>query len=128
MAFLVNQRIREFGIRSALGAQPRDILMLAFRPGLVLTSAGILAGLAASIPVTHLISSLRFGVSANDPLIFATVPVVLVVVTMAACNSSAACHARFAGGGAAELIGAIRAREAHDLLKPDGHRRPDAPG
>jgi putative ABC transport system permease protein len=85
MAFLVNQRIQEFGIRSALGAQPRDLLMLAFRPGLVLTSAGILAGLAASVPVTHLMSSLLFGVSANDPPIFATVPVVLVAVTMAAC-------------------------------------------
>jgi putative ABC transport system permease protein len=59
--------------------------MLAFRPGLVLTSAGILAGLAASVPVTHLMSSLLFGVSANDPPIFATVPVVLVAVTMAAC-------------------------------------------
>jgi ABC-type antimicrobial peptide transport system permease subunit len=85
MAFVVSQRVQEFGIRSALGAQPRDILMLAFRPGLALTSAGIVAGLAASIAVTHLMSSLLFGVSASDPVIFATVPVVLVIVALVAC-------------------------------------------
>jgi predicted permease len=85
MAFVVSQRVQEFGIRSALGAQPRDILMLAFRPGLALTSAGVVAGLAASIAVTHLMSSLLFGVSASDPVIFATVPVVLVIVALVAC-------------------------------------------
>jgi putative ABC transport system permease protein len=85
MAFVVTQRVQEFGIRTALGAQPRDILMLAFRPGLVLTAVGTVIGLAASIVVTRLMSSLLFGVSASDPLIYATVPVVLVVVTLAAC-------------------------------------------
>ena len=85
MAFAVSQRIPEFGIRTALGAQPRDILLLAFRPGLVLTGAGILAGLAASIAVTRLMSSLLFGVSASDPVIFAAVPVLLLIVALAAC-------------------------------------------
>lgn len=85
MAFLVSQRAQEFGIRSALGAQPRDILLLAFRPGLAMTSAGILFGLGASVAVTRLMSSLLFGVSASDPLTFATVPVVLLAVTLAAC-------------------------------------------
>jgi putative ABC transport system permease protein len=85
MAFVVSQRVQEFGIRAALGAQPRDILMLAFRPSLVLTAVGTVIGLAASIVVTRLMSSLLFGVSASDPLIYATVPAVLVVVTLAAC-------------------------------------------
>jgi len=85
MAYLVGQRTQEFGIRAALGAQPRDILMLAFRPGLVLTAAGTVIGLAASIAVTRLMSSLLFGVSASDPLIFATVPVLLGAVALAAC-------------------------------------------
>jgi putative ABC transport system permease protein len=85
MAFVVSQRVQEFGIRSALGAQPRDILLLAFRPGLLLMAMGTVIGLAASIAVMRLMSSLLFGVSANDPLIFATVPLLLGIVALAAC-------------------------------------------
>jgi predicted permease len=85
MAFVVSQRAQEFGIRLALGAKPRDILGLAFRPGLILTATGTIVGLAASIAVTRLMSSLLFGVSASDPMTFVVVPVVLGIVTMAAC-------------------------------------------
>ena len=85
MAFVVGQRFQEFGIRRALGAQPRDILFLALRPGLILTCTGIIVGLAASIAVTHLMSSLLFGVSASDALTFATVPAVLAIVAVTAC-------------------------------------------
>jgi ABC-type antimicrobial peptide transport system permease subunit len=85
MAFLISQRVQEFGIRLALAAQPRDILLLAFRPGVVLTSTGILVGLLGSVGVTHLMSSLLFGVSASDPLTFATVPMLLGIVALAAC-------------------------------------------
>jgi len=85
MAFVVAQRAPEFGIRMALGAMPRNILGLAFRPGLILTAAGTIVGLAASIVVTRLMSSLLFGVSASDPMTFAAVPVLLAIVTMAAC-------------------------------------------
>ena len=85
MAFLVGQRAQEFGIRLALGAMPRNILGLAFRPGLLLTAIGTIVGLAASIGVTRLMSSLLFGVSSKDPTTFAVVPVVLAIVTLAAC-------------------------------------------
>ena len=85
MAFVVGQRAQEFGIRLALGAKPRDILGLAFRPGLILTATGTIVGLGASIVVTRLMSSLLFGVSASDPITFAVVPAVLGIVTMAAC-------------------------------------------
>jgi putative ABC transport system permease protein len=85
MAFVVSQRAQEFGIRMALGAMPRDVLGLAFRPGLILTATGTLVGLGASIGVTRLMSSLLFGVSASDPMTFAAVPVLLAIVTMAAC-------------------------------------------
>jgi ABC-type antimicrobial peptide transport system permease subunit len=85
MAFVVSQRAQEFGIRLALGAKPRDILGLAFRPGLILTATGTIVGLAASIGVTRLMSSLLFGVSASDPTTFAVVPLLLGIVTMAAC-------------------------------------------
>ena len=85
MAFVVSQRAQEFGIRLALGAKPRDILGLAFRPGLILTATGTIVGLGVSIVVTRLMSSLLFGVSASDPMTFAVVPVLLGIVTMAAC-------------------------------------------
>jgi putative ABC transport system permease protein len=85
MAFVVGQRAQEFGLRLALGAKPRDILGLAFRPGLILTATGTIVGLGASIIVTRLMSSLLFGVSASDPITFAVVPVLLGLVTMAAC-------------------------------------------
>ena len=85
MAFVVGQRAQEFGVRMALGATPRNILGLAFRPGLILTATGTIVGLAASIGVTRLMSSLLFGVSASDPFTFAVVPVLLGIVTMAAC-------------------------------------------
>ncbi|MGE5852329.1 MAG: ABC transporter permease, partial [Deltaproteobacteria bacterium] len=61
-AFLVKQRVQEFGIRMALGAQIRDILLLAVRPGLVLVSIGAAAGLMVSMFVTRLMSSLLFAV------------------------------------------------------------------
>jgi predicted permease len=85
MAFVVGQRAQEFGIRLALGAKPRDILGLAFRPGLMLTAMGTIVGLGASIVVTRLMASLLFGVSASDPMTFAVVPVLLGIVTLAAC-------------------------------------------
>jgi putative ABC transport system permease protein len=51
----------------------------------MLTATGTIVGLAASIAVTRLMSSLLFGVSASDPMTFAVVPVLLGIVTMAAC-------------------------------------------
>ena len=85
MAFLVRQRVQEFGIRMALGAQTRDILLLALRPGAILLFGGTVIGLGASIFVTRLMSSLLFGVSANDPFTFAIVPLLLGMVAMGAC-------------------------------------------
>ena len=85
IAFVVSQRSQEFGIRLALGAKPQDIVGLALRPGIILTTAGTMVGLGASIAVTRLMSSLLFGVSASDPMTFAVVPVLLGIVTMAAC-------------------------------------------
>ena len=94
MAFLVNQRVQEFSIRLALGAQARDIVMLALRPGLILISAGSVVGLAASIAVTRLMSALLFGVSASDPLTFTIVPALLGIVALTACLIPARSAAR----------------------------------
>jgi predicted permease len=84
-AFLVKQRVQEFGVRMALGAQIRDILVLAVRPGLVLVSIGAAAGLVVSMFVTRLMSSLLFAVSSTDLFTFVTVPLVLAVVAVIAC-------------------------------------------
>jgi putative ABC transport system permease protein len=85
MAFLVSQRAQEFGVRLALGAQRRDILFLAFRPGLALASVGIAAGAAASIALSRLLSSLLFGVSPSDLFTFLSVPALLGLVALIAC-------------------------------------------
>jgi len=85
MAYALSQRTAEFGIRMALGAQPRDIMLLAFRPGVILTLAGVVAGLIVALGVTHWMSSLLFGVSPSDPLTFAGVPVALALAALLAC-------------------------------------------
>jgi putative ABC transport system permease protein len=85
MAFVVSQRTQEFGIRSALGARPRDIILIALRPGLILTGLGTALGLTASVVVTRVMSALLFVVSPRDPLTFAIVPIVLGIAILAAC-------------------------------------------
>jgi predicted permease len=84
-AFLVKQRVQEFGIRMALGAQIRDILVLAVRPGLILVSIGAAAGLVVSMFITRLMSSLLFAVSSTDLFTFISVPLVLAAVAVIAC-------------------------------------------
>jgi len=84
-AFLAKQRVQEFGIRMALGAQIRDILVLAVRPGLVLVSIGAAAGLVVSMFITRLMSSLLFAVSSTDLFTFIVVPLVVAVIAVIAC-------------------------------------------
>src|SRR5437868_5513818 len=84
-AFLAKQRVQEFGIRMALGAQIRDILVLAVRPGLVLVSIGAAAGLVVSMFITRLMSSLLFAVSSTDLFTFIVLPLVVAVIAVIAC-------------------------------------------
>ena len=69
----------------ALGAQTRDVMKLVLKEGLVLTISGVAFGVAASIALTRLLSSLLFGVSATDPVTFAVISVVLAGVALGAC-------------------------------------------
>ena len=84
MSFTVAQGTRELGIRTALGAQRRDLLWMVLRRGLKLTLIGITLGMAGAFGLTRLLSKLLFGVSATDPLTFAVVAALLVIVALLA--------------------------------------------
>jgi macrolide transport system ATP-binding/permease protein len=85
MAYSVSQRTREIGIRMALGAQRRDVLRLVTGQGMTLALIGVVAGLAVAFVATRILSSLLYGVSATDTVIFIGIPALLAVVALIAC-------------------------------------------
>jgi putative ABC transport system permease protein len=85
MNYSVALRTREIGLRLAVGAQPRQVLLLVLRQGLVLTVVGIVLGLAAAFALTRLLSGLLFGVGAVDVTTFTTISLLLVLVSLLAC-------------------------------------------
>jgi predicted permease len=85
MSYSVAQRTNEIGIRMALGAQSRDVLLMIVRQGSTLILLGLGIGLAGAYALTRVISSLLFGVTAKDPFTFAAVSVLLAFVALLAC-------------------------------------------
>ena len=85
LAYLVTQRRKEIGIRIALGSSSRDIFELVLREGLVLIGVGFLAGAAGAVALRKSLETQLFGVSAGDPLVLATVTLVLASVAVLAC-------------------------------------------
>jgi putative ABC transport system permease protein len=85
MSYSVAQRTNEIGIRLALGAQPRDVLLMIVKQGSLLIVLGLGIGLLGAYAATRVISSLLFGVTAKDPITFVAAAVVLALVALLAC-------------------------------------------
>jgi predicted permease len=85
MSYSVTQRTSEIGIRMALGADRWSVLRMVMVHGLRLAAIGLAIGLALALAVTRVMSKILFGVSPTDPLTFATIAVVLALVTLLAC-------------------------------------------
>jgi predicted permease len=81
----VSQRKREIGIRLALGAQGGDVLQLVLKQGAKLALVGVVIGIGAAFGLTRLMTNLLFGVTAHDPMTFAAVAALLVLVALLAC-------------------------------------------
>ena len=86
VAYLVSQRLHEFGVRMALGARNRDIFRLVFAQGLKLSASGVVLGLLASLAFSRVLRSSLFEISPLDPLTYAAVAVLLTGVTLLACS------------------------------------------
>jgi predicted lysophospholipase L1 biosynthesis ABC-type transport system permease subunit len=85
LMYAVSRRTREMGIRTALGATPRDLVGLVFREGLVVTGAGLAVGVGAAGLLTRGMGTLLYGIDPLDVPSFATAPALLAVVAVLAC-------------------------------------------
>ena len=85
MSYSVVQRTNEIGIRLALGAQTRDVLLMIIKQGSKLIVVGLVIGLAGAYAATRVIASLLFGVTTKDPFTFVAAAVLLAIVALLAC-------------------------------------------
>ena len=85
MSVAAHQRVREIGIRMALGAQRRDIERLMVRPGLILAAGGVAAGIVTAAVLARLMSAMLFAVAPTDVVTYASVSLVLILVALIAC-------------------------------------------
>ena len=85
MAYAVNQRRHEIGIRIALGARRSDVLRIVLGDGAKIALFGITSGIAGALVLTRLMASLLFEVKPTDPATFAGVAILLALVALAAC-------------------------------------------
>lgn len=85
LSYSVSLRVRELGIRMAIGAHPNDVLRLVLRQGLALVAAGVVLGMLGALGLSRLLQSLLVGVDASDPFTFAIVSSILTLVALVAC-------------------------------------------
>lgn len=85
LAYTVDRRMAEFGVRMAFGATPRDLARLVLGRGVVLVAAGLALGLAGALALARFLQSLLFGVSGNDPWVLACVGGLLLATAVIAC-------------------------------------------
>jgi putative ABC transport system permease protein len=85
MAYMVAQRTHEIGIRLALGGQPRDMLILVIRQGMILAAIGVALGLIGSFGLQRVMTGLLYGVSATDPVTFIFISLLLAGAALVAC-------------------------------------------
>ena len=85
MAYSVNQRVPEIGVRVALGASPGDILKMIVGQGARLAAVGLALGIALALAASRLLEGLLFGVTARDPLILAAVTMLVAAAALGAC-------------------------------------------
>jgi ABC-type antimicrobial peptide transport system permease subunit len=81
LSYGVSQRTQEFGVRMALGAEPRDVRGMMLRQGLALATWGIALGVLGAFGITRVIGSLLYNVAPTDPLSFSAVSVLMLVVS-----------------------------------------------
>lgn len=99
ISYSVVRRTREIGIRRALGAQNRNLIYLLLKRGFILVGTGVVVGLGAAVLVTRLLQDLLFQVSSTDPVTFAAIAAIFVLVAIGA-----------------SLIPALRATEIEPLI------------
>src|SRR6267154_482884 len=85
LAYSVAQRTSEIGLRMALGAQPRQVLGLVLKQGMLLAMIGAAVGILVALPVARMAGNLLYGVSATDPLTYAGITLLLLCVALLAC-------------------------------------------
>jgi putative ABC transport system permease protein len=85
LAHSVSRRTQELGVRMALGALPHDLLRMVIGEGVRLTVMGIVAGLVGAALLTRAMATLLFGVSTMDPVVYVSIPILLLLVAIAAC-------------------------------------------
>jgi len=84
LSHLVTQGAHDIGVRMALGAERRNILLMVLRQGLELTGAGIVLGLLGAAALTRVMANLLFGISTTDTITFSAVPLILLATAIAA--------------------------------------------
>jgi len=84
MSYSVAQRTQEFGVRMALGARGRDVVLQVVRQGLGLVAVGLVLGLLGGFGMAHAIASMLFGVGPSDPTTYGGVAALLIIVAIVA--------------------------------------------